>query len=51
VFSDGDVTLRCYTCRSEVTGELFPGLADDVRAAKVAAREAEDAAIVGDAAT
>jgi len=51
VFSDGDVTLRCYTCRSEVTGELFPGLADDVRAAKVAAREAEDAAIAGDATT
>ena len=51
VFSDGDVSLSCYSCRGSVTGELFPGLADDVRAAKVAAREAEGAAIVGDAAT
>jgi hypothetical protein len=49
VFSDGDVTLRCYTCRSEVTGEVYPGLADDVRAEKRRQREAEDAAMVGDA--
>lgn len=49
VFSDGDVVLSCYTCRGSVTGELFPGLADDRRTEKRREREAEDAAIAGDA--
>lgn len=49
VFSDGDVVLSCYTCRGSVTGELFPGLADDRRAEKRRERETEDAAIAGDA--
>lgn len=50
-FSDGDVVLSCYSCRATVTGELYPGLAEDARAEKRRQREAEDAAIAGEVTT